>query len=154
MKRNKIILVSALAISVFATSCEKLDRVPETSFSDVDFWNTETDLINASNRLYQELVMTTAENPNTKKPYNLANIVLGGWSPDNRADDNTNQAINTVSTGSRSIPTTDANWTGPYEMIFTANNILEKGVKAKVSDAIRNRYFAEARFLGPMPIRS
>src|SRR6185436_16766809 len=33
-----------------------------------------------------------------------------------------------------------------YDEIFTANNILEKGVKAKVTDAIRNRYFAEARF--------
>jgi hypothetical protein len=146
MKKNKILLISAIALSIFATSCEKLDRVPETNFSDVDFWNTETDLINASNRLYQELVMTTANNPATNSPYNSVSIVLGGHSPDNRADDNTNQAINTTSTGARSVPNTDANWSGPYEMIFTANNILEKGVKAKVSDAIKNRYFAEARF--------
>jgi hypothetical protein len=140
MRLHKILLSTVLAATFLITGCEKLDRTPETNFSDVDFWNTETDLINASNRLYQQLVMTTANNVNG------VNLTMGGWAPDNRADDNTNQAINTISTGSRGIPATDANWSGPYDMIFTANNILEKGVKAKVSDAIRNRYFAEARF--------
>lgn len=140
MRLNKIIISSVFAATVMMTSCEKLDRFPETNFSDVDFWNTETDLMNASNRLYQQLVMTTTNN------VNAVNLTLGGYAPDNRADDNTNQAINTISTGSRGIPATDANWSGPYDMIFTANNILEKGVKAKVSDAIRNRYFAEAKF--------
>ncbi len=125
MKFNKIILSTIVVAIVSLTSCEKLDRVPETNFSDVDFWNTETDLMNAANRLYQQ---------------------LGGYGPDNRADDNTNQAINTISTGSRGIPSTDGNWSGPYDMIFTSNNILEKGGKAQVSEAVKNRYFAEARF--------
>jgi hypothetical protein len=140
MRFNKIILSTVLIATVILTSCEKLDRVPETNFSDVDFWNTETDLINASNRLYQQLVMSTTNN------VNAVNLTMGGHAPDNRADDNTNQAINTISTGSRGVPATDANWSGPYDMIFTANNILEKGNKAKVTEAIKNRYFAEARF--------
>ncbi|MES2419118.1 MAG: RagB/SusD family nutrient uptake outer membrane protein [Bacteroidota bacterium] len=124
MKKNKLMVVSVFAFMLVLVSC-KLDRLPETNFSDADFWNTETDLINASNRLYQQ---------------------LGGYSPDNRADDNTNQAINTISTGTRGVPGTDGNWSSPYDMIFTANNILKKGVKAQVSEAIKNRYFAEARF--------
>ena len=37
-------------------------------------------------------------------------------------------------------------WNDRYNEIFTANNILEKGVKAQVTMLIRNRYFAEARF--------
>lgn len=125
MKKNKILLLSALAIATLLGSCAKLERLPETTFSDSNYWNTEVDLQNAANRLYQQ---------------------MGGHAIDNRADDNTNQAIDAISTGNRSIPSTDGNWSNPYDMIFTANNILEKGVKAKVSDAIRNRYFAEARF--------
>jgi len=126
MKKNKIILISTLALAtVFGSSCTKLDRLPETTFSDTDFWNTETDLQNAANRLYQQ---------------------MPGHVIDNRADDNTNQNIDAISTGNRSIPSTDGNWNNPYQMIFTANNILEKGVKAKVTDAVKNRYFAEARF--------
>jgi hypothetical protein len=140
MKKNKLIIISAIAFVITFYGCAKLERLPETTFSDLDFWNTEVDLQNATNRLYQELVMNDAND------VNRVTIVLGGYAPDNRADDNTNQAINTISTGSRGIPSTDANWTGPYEMIRTANNILEKGGKAKVADAIKNRYFAEARF--------
>jgi len=125
MKKNKIILIPFLAIIVVLGSCAKLERLPETNFSDASFWNTETDLQNAANRLYQQ---------------------MAGHTIDNRADDNTNQTIDAISTGNRSVPSTDGNWNNPYNMIFTANNILEKGTKANVSDAIKNRYFAEARF--------
>src|SRR5690606_1607974 len=104
-----------------------LDRFPETEFADTDFWNTEGDLMNAANRLYQ---------------------TLDGYYPlDNRADESVNQNVDAVSSGQRTVPNTSGdNWNEPYDNIFTANNILEKGVKAKVSDEIKNRYFAEARF--------
>jgi len=115
------IAIAALSFS----SCKKIDRLPETEFSDSDFWNTETDLMNAANRLYQTLP--------------------GDWI-DNRADDAVNTAPNTVSTGNRSAPNQSGDWNDRYSEIFTANNILEKGGKAKVTDAVRNRYFAEARF--------
>lgn len=126
MKKFRIIIFTLLSTMVLYSSCE-LDRFPETEFADTDFWNTETDLMNAANRLYQ---------------------TLDGFNPlDNRADDNTNQNVDAVSSGQRTIPNTSGdNWNEPYDNIFTANNILEKGVKAKVSDAVRNRYFAEARF--------
>lgn len=119
--------LAILLISLVYSGC-KLDRFPETSFSEVNFWNTEADLINASNTMYVILGQMT--------PY----------APDNRADDNTGQNVNSVSSGNRTIPNTSDDWNRPYDMIFTANNILEKGGRAKVADGIRNRYFAEARF--------
>lgn len=123
---NKInFSIAILAAGILVASCNKLDLKPESTFSDADYWNTETDLMNATNRLYQLL-------PNT-------------WI-DNRADDNVNQGFNSVSNGSRTIPNTSGDWNDRYREIFTANNILEKGVKANVSEEIRNRYFAEARF--------
>lgn len=124
MKKQFWFYISLVAVISFL-SCNKLDRFPETNLRDEEFWNTETDLMNAANRLYQQL--------------------QGNWI-DNRADDNVNQNANTISNGSRTIPNTSADWNNRYDEIFTANNILEKGVKAKVSDAIRNRYFGEARF--------
>jgi len=114
-----------MLITVMLFSSCKIDRLPETKFSDADFWNTETDLMNACNRLYQQLP--------------------GDWI-DNRGDDAVNTAPNSVSTGNRSVPNTSADWNDRYNEIFTANNILEKAGKANVSDAIRNRYYAEARF--------
>ena len=119
---NNILFLTAILL---IGSCNKLDLKPETQFSDADYWNTESDLMNAANRMYEQLD--------------------GNWI-DNRADDNVNQNANTISNGSWTIPNTSSEWNDRYDEIFTANNILEKGVKAKVSDAIKNRYFGEARF--------
>lgn len=113
------------ACLIFA-ACNKLDLLPETQFSDADYWNSESDLINAANRLYE--------------------LLPGNWI-DNRGDDNVAQGgPNSVSNGSVTIPNTSADWTDRYREIFTANNILEKGVKANIPDNIKNRYFAEAKF--------
>src|SRR6476660_3078683 len=106
MKNYKNLLSISLLFMLLALGGCKLDRFPETSFSDADFWNTENDLINAANRLYQQLD---------------ANWV------DNRADDAVNQGgLNTVSNGNRTIPNTSGDWNDRYDEIFTANNILEK----------------------------
>ncbi|RYE16725.1 MAG: RagB/SusD family nutrient uptake outer membrane protein [Sphingobacteriales bacterium] len=122
IKHALIILVVSLAT---LSSCGKLDRLPETDITDDLYWNTENDLINASNRLYQELD--------------------GDWI-DTRADDAVGTSPNGVSTGNRSIPNTSGDWNDRYDEIFTANNILEKGLKAQVTDAVRNRWFAESYF--------
>lgn len=124
MKKFNILFYILLA-GLFTTGCKKIDRLPETDFTDADFWNTETDLINAANRLYQELD--------------------ADWI-DNRADDALNQSPNLTSNGNRSVPNQSGDWNDRYDEIFTANNILQKGGKASVSQAIKNRYFAEARF--------
>lgn len=125
MKKLQISLYILLAV-LCITGCKKLDRFPETEFTDADFWNTETDLMNAANRLYQQL---DAE-----------------WI-DNRADDAVNQGgPNQVSNGNRVVPNQSGDWNDRYDEIFTSNNILQKGGKANVSQAIKNRYFAEARF--------
>lgn len=125
MKRHTWIIIAIAATGLLLTACNKLDRLPETQFSDANYWNTESDLINAANRLYQQLA--------------------GNWI-DNRGDDNMGQGANNISNGTRTVPNTSSDWNNRYDEIFTANNILEKGIKAAVPDAIRNRYFAEARF--------
>jgi len=125
MKKMKQLSIYILIVGLLISGCKKIDRLPETEIPDTGFWNTESDLISATNRLYQELD--------------------GDW-VDNRADDAVNTTPNAVSTGNRSVPNTSADWSDRYDEIFTANNILEKGVKANVSDAVRNRYFGEARF--------
>ena len=125
MKKTKQLTIYILIATLLFSGCKKIDRFPETNFSDASFWNTETDLINAANRLYQELD--------------------GDWI-DNRADDAVNQGTNEISTGNRSIPNTSADWSDRYDEIFTANNIVEKAPRAKITDPIKNRYIAEARF--------
>jgi hypothetical protein len=123
MKRIRLQYLLIAAALLFA-GCS-LNRTPETDFSDANFWNTESDLKEACNRLYQQ---------------------LPGYVTDNRADDSYGNNPDATSDGSWQIPNTSGDWNDPYDMIFTANNILEKGTGAQVSQAVRNRYFAEARF--------
>ena len=87
MKKLNLFSLYILTAGLFFSACNKMiDRFPESEFSDADFWNTETDLINAANRLYQELD---------------ANWI------DNRADDAVNQGgPDAISSGNRSIPNT------------------------------------------------
>src|SRR5258705_1438412 len=125
MKKLIKLFIYILAVTLISGGCKKIDRFPETNFNDAGFWNTESDLIYAANRLYQELD--------------------GDWI-DNRADDAVNQTTNEVSTGNRSIPNQSADWNDRYDEIFTANNIIEKAPRANVADAIKNRYIAEAKF--------
>ncbi|HTD92182.1 MAG TPA: RagB/SusD family nutrient uptake outer membrane protein [Chitinophagaceae bacterium] len=126
MKKLRQLSIYTLAAALVLGGCKKLDRLPETDFSDVDYWNTESDLINAANRMYEQLD--------------------GNWI-DNRGDDNVAQGgANGVSNGTRTVPNTSADWNDRYDEIFTCNNILEKGTKAKVAESVMNRYFGEARF--------
>ena len=106
------------------TSCE-LDRLPETTLADNTFWQSETDLRGACNKLY---------------------VDLPGFSHDTRADDIIGTAANATSSGSWSIPATSGEWTNAYQKIFVCNNIIEKGGNAPLTDAQKNRWLAEAYF--------
>lgn len=124
MKKINLSIVILVA-SILLVCCNKLDIKPESDLPDDQYWNTEADLITACNRLYETL--------------------QANWL-DNRADDNVNQTANLTSNGAWTIPNTSDEWNFRYRDIRTANNILEKGGKAKATDIVKNRYFAEARF--------
>ena len=108
------------------TGCDELlDVTPQTDFSDVDFWKSENDLKGATMRLYQQLPFLTQ---------------------DQRADEWVSRNANSISMGSRPIPTTSGDWTDNYQRIFATNNILEKAVNAPIDEQIINKYLAQARF--------
>jgi hypothetical protein len=89
----KTIYRLSLYFSIAATTaigCKKIDRLPETEFTDANFWNTEADLMNAANRLYQQLP--------------------GDWI-DNRADDAVNTTPNAISTCKLSVHNTSCDCT-------------------------------------------
>lgn len=120
------------AVAVMMASCD-LDMTPESTMTDVAYWKSETDLRGACNRFYEQL--------------NGNNDLGGGFSHDYRSDElNNNGGANSTSAGSWTIPSTNGSWTDAYWRIFIANNILEKSVRANVTEDVLNRYQAEARF--------
>lgn len=119
--------IASLGALLLLFSCE-VNRLPETAVSDETFWRSETDLKTACNYLYTFL-----------PAFNTEDV----WS-----DDAFGLASNGVSDGSRLAPATDGGYNTPYQLIRAANNIIEKApnAKATTSQAIIDRYVAEARF--------
>ncbi|MDE7450694.1 MAG: RagB/SusD family nutrient uptake outer membrane protein [Alistipes sp.] len=133
MKTNKIFRLFLAGFAVAGLAACDLDMYPETTLTDNAFWNTEGDLRGACNRFYQQM--------------NGNNDLGDGFKHDYRSDElRQNGSANSTSDGSRSVPSTAGSWTDAYWRIFIANNILEKGLRANVTEEVRNPYFAEARF--------
>lgn len=124
MKNLKTLLILLISISII-TSCS-LDRSPETSLSDASFWASEDNFEKACN---QFLVSVGA-----------GDVVYA----DNRSDYATALSLNTISDGSWVTPSTSSDWDQPYQVIFSANKIIEKSELAKFPTI--NRWIAEARF--------
>ena len=123
----KILLSKISLVLVFVSfiSCD-VNRIPETEITDPAFWKSESDLKLAANYLYTFL-----------PGFNLNEV----WS-----DNAYGTSANSISDGSRLAPATAADYSTPYQIIRSANNILEKSPAVPVTEAIRNRYMAEARF--------
>ena len=116
MKRyifSSICAVVAVCGAMTLVSCD-LDRMPETVLADNTFWQSETDLRGACNKLY---------------------VDLPGFSHDTRADDIIGTAANSTSSGNWSVPSTSGEWTNPYQKIFVCNNIIAKGENSSLTDA-------------------
>ncbi len=125
----KYILTGVITLSL--ASCD-LNMEPETTMTDASYWKTEGDLRGACNRFYEQM--------------NGNNDLGTGFSHDMRSDELVGNGTNSVSDGSRTVPSTSGSWTDAYWRIFIANNIIEKAPRADVSEEVLNRYFAEARF--------
>ncbi len=116
--------MSVLCLITIA-ACD-VERIPETQITDPSFWKSETDLRSATNYLY---------------------TFLPGFGEEESWSDNTyGLQANPVSDGTQLPPATSTYFSAPYSWIRAANNVIEKSVLVDVSDAIRERYVAEARF--------
>lgn len=124
---KKIFLLLTTAIFCFS-NCS-LDREPETTLSDINFWRSETDLRGACNRLYIDLPGFL-----TGRGHDLRSDEMIGTTPDE------------ISSGSRNIPEKSTDWSDPYNKIGVCNNIIIKGEQTPIDEDIRNRWLAEARF--------
>lgn len=121
--------IYSLLICVILVSSCSLDRDPETTLTDPKFWKTEKDLRGACNRMYIEL-------PG----------FLDGRGHDLRSEELIGTTPDPISSGSRAVPESSSDWTGPYNRIGVCNNIIIKGETAPIAQAVKNRWIAEARF--------
>ncbi len=125
MKKIRFLLILFTSILIIS-SCD-LDRVSESELSDEMFWKNESDFEAACNQFFSFI------NGDIDLVYD-----------DNRSDFAASLTNNSISDGSRVTPSTSTDWDTPYEIIYTANNIIEKAEDVDISNI--DRWVAEAKF--------
>lgn len=118
---------------------EFLDRLPETSITEDNFWNTEQDLIAYNNQLY-----ATYYEPKGFGSLH-ENYVLEGMS-DNAFSDSPSDLRLGVHSASNPI-TSISIWNWNWELIRNINVFLENYKNTLIDESIQNKHAAEARLL-------
>jgi hypothetical protein len=122
---KKLIFI-AIIIS-FITACQGiLDKAPLDSISATTYWKSELDLRLFTNNLYSFLSL---------------DATMDNWSIDYFQ-----KGTNSISSGNYIASNSDGNWNNSYTGIRRANEFLENVDKATVSQAVKDRYSAEAKF--------
>ncbi|HOZ98068.1 MAG TPA: RagB/SusD family nutrient uptake outer membrane protein [Niabella sp.] len=129
--KYSLIAVAAFGGAVLTGGCTKmLDQNTKTTITDPVFWKTTSDLISGTNYLYASL-------PGFDQPmedlYSDFSVDIFGSS------------FNTISDGSRNVPSGDGNWNGAYAYIRAANNVMEKANDI-ADDPMKTYCIAQARF--------
>jgi hypothetical protein len=145
MKTTYILRSAFLCVLMAMVSCQKdfLDRNPLNSVSSQIFWQSEADVQTALAGVYSRLQQNFM---------GYERVYLDGLSDNAFLDNNSNQGgnMNTLTTGNVSAATGGAinnMYSTPYRAISTCNFFLDNVDKAPISDAAKNMYKAEVRFI-------
>lgn len=145
MIKRYLIRAASLLILTGVCSCSKnyLDRNPLNTVSSQIFWQSETEVQTALAGVYSRLQQNFL---------GYERVYLDGLSDNAFLDNNTNQGgnMNTLTTGNLSAATGGAinnMYSTPYRAISSCNFFLDNVDKAPISDAAKNAYKAEVRFI-------
>ncbi len=144
MQLKNIIGMMALALTAL-TSCTKdfLERAPETSISEAEFWKSTNDMKLYVNNFY---------NNTTLLPHyglgGFGTIGIYGLDADQGSDNMINMGVNGMLNGERTVPATSGDWT--WGIVRNANYFLAN--YGKVQDSWDNvkPYVGEALFFRAM----
>lgn len=140
MKAINKFIIGCLVLSILLAACKKgfLERTPQTSISDGDYWKTPNDLRLYVNSFYNGL-------PSYIQAYFTAGIFSEDdyQGSDNMVDRNYNRSLN----GERTLPVSEGGWTyGDWGNIRSTNYFLGHYQNATGSAAEINKYVGEALF--------
>jgi hypothetical protein len=144
MNKKQLLYSVIYCAGIFTvSSCNKdfLDKNPPNSVSSAIFWQSEADVQSAVAGVYTRL---------QENFLGYERIYMDGWSDNAYLIANPNQSgITTVAFGgiSPSLSTVSTLYNTPYRAIGSANYFLANVDKAPLTDAQRNAYSAEVRFI-------
>lgn len=145
-------LSAALVLAIFLfSSCQKqLDKSPLDRFDQSKFWTNQTNLMLAVTGLYAGNIVFNKPDYNSSDWWSYSGLLFMEFSTDNAYDrrgENSPYQKLTNGTNTSSNAVLGYYWKNSYSRIAHCNDFLENVDKAQVSDSIKNRFKAEARFI-------
>ncbi len=132
------IIVLLLCVGILSQSCKELDLAPLDRPSDLTFWQTKEDAVNAVNACYSDL-------------YNAETLIFSESLTDNSyTKSNNGNLVRDVANGNydASHPLMQQVWAARYAGIRRCNLVLENIDRvAALDQSLRDRLRAEARFI-------
>lgn len=134
------IYITILMLALFLAACKKdfLDRTPETSISEAEFWKTQNDLQLYVNNFYTAFPSTIGAF-GTIGPY--------GLDADDGSDNMITMSVNGNMNGVRTIPSSGGGWTyGDWNTLRNINYFMVNYNKVNASWDNQKTYVGEALF--------
>jgi len=139
MKKHFISFIILACIGIMAGCKEEfLDRAPETSISDAEFWKTANDLQLYVNNFYSAF-------PSTISVYGTTGIY--GYDADQGSDNMIYTGYNTALNGERTVPSSGGGWAyDDWSALRSINYFLVNYDKAQESWDNKKKFVGEALF--------
>lgn len=149
MKKHKYIYAIICAILFSLSSCD-LERLPKNEFEDSDIWASESNALLALTGIYRGNIQYNGPEYQPKDWWSYSGLLFLEFASDNAYDRRgTNSGFHRMTDGTL-LPDNGfihEYWSNSYSKIGRANRFLEGIDKLDASDAVKNRFKAEARFL-------
>lgn len=149
MKKHKYIYAIICAILFSLSSCD-LERLPKNEFEDSDIWASESNALLALTGIYRANIIYNTPEYQPKDWWSYSGLLFLEFASDNAYDRRgTNSGFHRMSDGTLLADNSFIleYWSNSYNKIGRANRFLEGIDKLDASDAVKNRFKAEARFL-------
>ncbi len=137
--QNRLYII-ILALAVFLAACKKdfLDRTPETSISEAEFWKTQNDLQLYVNNFYTAFPSTIGA---------FGTIGPFGQDADDGSDNMITMSVNGNMNGVRIIPSSGGGWAyGDWSTLRNINYFMANYNKVNASWDNQKTYVGEALF--------
>jgi hypothetical protein len=153
--------VTAASIAAFCfTGCQKLDEDPKASLTPVTYFKTQSDLDAAVAGIYQQYAFDGAYGFTSRMTSYFGSDDLTTDPGLNKADMRDFDRLNGGSANNSLV----AEWQGPWQAIYQANNVLANYDKVNTTDELKHQAAGQALFLrawgyynlvrtfGPVPV--
>ncbi|MDB5115647.1 MAG: hypothetical protein JWQ79_1139, partial [Mucilaginibacter sp.] len=141
--KTKYSILSALLVLVLFAGCQKLNENPKATLTPQSYFKTQSDLDASVNSMYVVLARDGAWGFTSKETSYFGS---DDYTTDPGLNKQDQRDFDRLSGGSTNSSLT-AEWNGPWQAIYQANNVIANYQKVNSTDALKNAAVGQCYFI-------